>query len=130
MLVFTLYVLAQIRLEPCDVSPQSYISTALLAASNPPVVLQKIIIGNGLFYDVSQSTNLATVSIRECGLLPRLNVSVTDERHWLVPTIDKLRRRCIRCFQIQVRILAGRKIALTYLFKHATGHIFVAMMSI
>ncbi|KAN0130135.1 serine protease [Lactarius tabidus] len=41
----------------------SYISAALLAASNPPVVLQKIVIGNGLFYDVSQSTNIATTSI-------------------------------------------------------------------
>lgn len=72
MLVFTLYVLARIRLEPCDVSLQSYISTALLAASNPPVSLQKIVIGNGLFYDVSQSTNIAAVSIRESGLLSRL----------------------------------------------------------
>lgn len=41
----------------------SYISAALLAASDPPVVLQKIVIGNGMFYDVSQSTNIATTSI-------------------------------------------------------------------
>jgi len=63
MLVFTLYVLAQIHPGPHDVSPQSYISKALLATSNPPVILQKIVIGNGLLYDVSQSTNIATVSI-------------------------------------------------------------------
>ncbi|KAF8268910.1 Alpha/Beta hydrolase protein [Lactarius quietus] len=41
----------------------SYISAALLAASNPPVILQKIVIGNGMFYGVSQSTNIATTSI-------------------------------------------------------------------
>jgi hypothetical protein len=72
MPVFTLYVPAQIIPEHFDVSPQSYISAALLAASNPPVVLQKIVIGNGLFYDVSQSTNIATVSVRKIGLLSSL----------------------------------------------------------
>jgi hypothetical protein len=64
MLVFTLYVLVQIfNPGPRDVSSQSYISKALLATSNPPVILQKVVIGNGLFYDISQSTNIATVSI-------------------------------------------------------------------
>ena len=63
MLAFTLYVLVQIYPGPRNVSPQSYIAQALLATSNPPVVLQKIVVGNGLFYDVSQSTNIATVSI-------------------------------------------------------------------
>lgn len=48
----------------------SYISKALLATSNPPAVLQKIVIGNGLFYDVSQSTNIATTSI--IGSFPQL----------------------------------------------------------
>ena len=63
MLAFTLYVLVQIYPGLRNVSTQSYIAQALLATSNPPVVLQKIVIGNGLFYDVSQSTNIATVSI-------------------------------------------------------------------
>lgn len=63
MLVFTLYVLTQIHRGPRDVFPQSYISKALLATPIAPVILQKIVIGNGLFYDASQSTNIATVSI-------------------------------------------------------------------
>ncbi|KAH9042688.1 alpha/beta-hydrolase [Lactarius pseudohatsudake] len=48
----------------------SYISKALLATSSPPVILQKIVIGNGLLYDVSQSTNIATTSI--IGSFPQL----------------------------------------------------------
>ncbi|KAI0254636.1 Alpha/Beta hydrolase protein [Lactifluus subvellereus] len=43
----------------------SYISKALLTTSNPPVVLQKIAIGNGLLQDISISTNLAITSIME-----------------------------------------------------------------
>ncbi|KAI9441431.1 alpha/beta-hydrolase [Lactarius indigo] len=48
----------------------SYISEALLATSSPPVILQKIVIGNGMLYDVSQSTNIATTSI--IGSFPQL----------------------------------------------------------
>ena len=52
----------RIMLGPREVSHQSYISTALLASFNHPVALQMIVIGNGPFYDVSQSTNIATVA--------------------------------------------------------------------
>ncbi|KAI0266542.1 alpha/beta-hydrolase [Gloeopeniophorella convolvens] len=43
----------------------SYISKALMTSSNSPVMLQKIAIGNGMFYDPSVSANLATLSIAE-----------------------------------------------------------------
>jgi hypothetical protein len=114
MLVFTLYVLAQIYLGPREVSPQSYIFTALLASSNPPMVLQKIVIGNGLFYDVSQSTNIAIARIRVSPVSAFIDSPETDEHHRLISTIDKLRRGCIRRFQIQVCIAARQVTHLTY----------------
>ena len=127
MLGFTLYVLAQILPGPRDVSPQSYISKALLATSNPPVILQKIVIGNGLFYDVSQSTNIATVSIRKSTVLSQLQpmppwqTSIIGSFPQLINfdegVFDAFRSKC-------VYPLAGS----LNLLKRVTGLIFVAMM--
>ncbi|KAI0300162.1 Alpha/Beta hydrolase protein [Multifurca ochricompacta] len=43
----------------------SYISKALLTSSNPPVILEKVAIGNGLLDDISVSTNIATINVIE-----------------------------------------------------------------